>query len=216
MGLKVHGADISHWQSNVNLKRAVEEGLHWLYHKATQGGRYVDENYYDMKGRARANNLPFGGYHFMTVDVSPEEQARHFLRTIKPKPGDLRPMLDVEGRDFARMSVQERTVFVRRFVRVVRKTIRCNPIIYTNLDMGSTFGNCMVWVPRYNDDNRLPLVPKPWKKINIWQFSDGRDGDPKSYPGLGHVDLNTMQNKTQSKSLRIPKWTRVIPKRKVK
>lgn len=213
--LPVHGADISHHQKTVDLKKAKAAGLDWLTHKATQGVHFTDPRYAERRDLARKLGLPFSAYHFAQTNTTPERQAAHFLEVAGIKPGDKRPMLDLEddkrvGSFFSKMSVAARTEWVRRFVDVVKKELGVAPFIYTPFDLANHF-DCPLWVARYSNKNEPPKVPKPWSTYTIRQFSNGDYGVPNSFPGLGHVDLNCW-NGDPAKMLK----TFTIPKPKPK
>lgn len=192
--LPVHGADISHHQAKVDLEAAKSAGLDWVCLKSTQGKTFIDNTYVARRDKARKINLLTSAYHFAENSSTPEAQVTHFLNTAGIKAGDMRPMLDVEdyeqGRSFfSRMTLNERTDFVGRFVARIKSELGVLPFIYTQLDLSEHF-NCPLWVARYNPLNMPPKVPAPWKTYTIRQFSNGAVGVPSSFPGLGHVDLN--------------------------
>lgn len=189
--LPVHGADISHHQASVDLARAQKAGLDWVFHKCTQGKSFVDAKYASRRDASRKIHLPFGAYHFATTS-DPVQQANHFLKVAGIKPGDLRPMLDLEnspGSNFAAMSTAARTAWVKKFVDVIFKALGVKPFIYTPFDLNDHF-DCPLWVARYSNSNAAPHVPRPWNTYTVRQFSNGQFGVPNSFPGLGHVDLN--------------------------
>lgn len=199
----VHGADISHHQASVDLAKAKAAGLGFLFHKCTQGQGYVDPRYAVRRGIARELGLPFGAYHFAETG-DPVSQARRFLKVAALRPGDMRPMLDLEdttGSSFSRMSVKARTQWVGDFVAEVKHELGVLPFIYTPFDLSDHFG-CPLWVARYNNANKPPHVPKPWRTYTVWQFSNGVFGNPRSFTGLGHVDLNTWNGEPPTRMLR--------------
>ncbi|NSX83933.1 muramidase, partial [Wolbachia endosymbiont of Atemnus politus] len=44
--------DLSHWNGNVNLKLAKEDGVVGIIHISTQGVKYIDPEYADRKKAA--------------------------------------------------------------------------------------------------------------------------------------------------------------------
>lgn len=195
--MRVDGSDISHHQSSVNLKVAERAGLKFLYHKATEGTSMRDSQYGRRRGEASAAGLPFGAYHFASPDGGDAvAEAKAFLAYAKPKPGDLVPCLDFEqmgrlkGMDAAR-------TWAIAFSKEVKKQVGVLPVLYCPWNLGL---QNLRWVPRYNDSNTPPTIP--W---DIWQFSNGVLGVPDTYPGLGHVDLNTFAKGTSLRDILIPK-----------
>ena len=189
--LRVDLIDVSHWQPlHLPMKEFKAKGLKGLYNKATESTTFVDNSYTTRRAAAKKAGLPFGAYHFASAKTTPEAQAYHFLKNATPKPGDLLPVLDFEHEDFAAWSLAKRDNFVSRFIDVIVKELGVRPVLYTMYDLGTTH-NCMLWTARYSDSNTLPVPEKPWKAYDMWQFSNGQYGDPKSFCGH-NVDLNVL------------------------
>jgi GH25 family lysozyme M1 (1,4-beta-N-acetylmuramidase) len=156
-------------------------------HKATEGVSYKDPNYSRRRGEAKDAGIPFGAYHFARPQRgTAAAEARQFLDVAQPRPGDLRPALDLEVD--GDLTLAELRSWALVFIATVQKTTGVKPIVYTPYDLGDAVAGCRVWRPRYNKTNTPPVLP--W---DIWQFSNGDAGVPNSVPGIGHVDLNTMR-----------------------
>jgi len=189
-GQRVDGVDISHWQDGpLDFVAAAAAGLKFVVHKATDGVDFVDDRYDERRPDVAAAGLIWGGYHFARPGKSgPAKQAQFFLSHLRPEPGDLRPVLDLEktgGLTPARLAQ-----WAHDFVDEVKKRLGTEPIIYTPFPLGRS--RCQLWVARYSDANNAPRIPSPWTKYAIWQFSNGVFGVPNQVPGLGHCDLNTL------------------------
>ena len=114
------------------------------------------------------------------------------------------PMLDLESLEG--MSLAEVTQWTGRWVHTVTRELRrrglvAKPIIYTPFNLGNGFG-CLLWVARYSDDFRAPMIPKPWRRAAIWQHSNGRYGPVKHVPGFGPVDVNAVHPDVPLSALR--------------
>lgn len=190
---RVDGVDISHYQAGaLDLAAAKRAGVRWLFHKATEGTSYKDPGYGQRRAQAKAAGLPFGAYHFARPSGGAADgiaEAKFFLSYAKPVPGDMRPMLDLEVNGGLGQSAL--TAWVGAFVGEVHRVTGQAPFIYTHFNLDRHF-DCPLWVARYSNANAAPVVPKPWASWAVWQFSNGVYGAPTSVPGLGHVDLNTM------------------------
>jgi GH25 family lysozyme M1 (1,4-beta-N-acetylmuramidase) len=200
--LRVDGVDISHHQDGkLDMKAAMDAGVRWMYHKATEGGGYKDPNYEERRKQARAAGLPFGAYHFARPSGSSADattEAALFLRTARVGAGDLRPMLDLE--DDAHVDAAELRRWTKTFVDAVLAGCGAKPVIYTPFDLGDVVTQgCLIWRPRYNNSNTPPVLP--W---DIWQFSNGVLGKPDSIPGFGYVDLNVMKGGVKLRHLMMP------------
>lgn len=189
-GMKVHGADRSHYNDPADLQRARAAGLLWLYNKTTEGEVMIDQTYAATRKAAHNVGLPFGGYHFARPDSSfkdGRDEARFFYKALRPGAGDLAPALDFE------VSAKMPEAWAREFMGEIERLLKLGgldgkPIHYGPDDFGSDY-DYLRWVPRYNSDNR-----RPDHKWDIWQFSNGSLGVPNSFAGLGHCDLNTMRD----------------------
>jgi GH25 family lysozyme M1 (1,4-beta-N-acetylmuramidase) len=198
----IDGVDISHHQGGVlDFTAAKKAGVKFVVHKATEGTTFVDDHYTLRRGQVAKAGLVFGAYHFARPSASDgKTQARYFLNRAKPIPGDLKPVLDIEVRDTLTDAQLEK--WVAAFAAEVTAQLGVKPIIYTPFDFVERYG--ALWVARYSNANTPPVVPKPWARYAIWQFSNGRFGIPNSVPGLGRVDINTLNPAAKLDNLRIP------------
>jgi GH25 family lysozyme M1 (1,4-beta-N-acetylmuramidase) len=201
------GVDISHHQSGrVDLRAARAAGLRWMYVKATEGTSVEDKMHRRRVREARAAGLPVGAYHFARPEGRDAvAEARYFLAHIEPRAGDMVPMLDLE--DTGELSLGELTTWTGEWVRTVtlalrRKGLTGRPIIYTPFNLEKGFG-CLLWVARYSNDFRPPVIPRPWRRAAIWQHSNGSIGPVKNVPGLGRVDVNALHPDLPLSALRL-------------
>lgn len=199
MTLRVDGADISHHQAGkLDFNAAKRAGVKWLYHKATEGTTFQDELYRTRRRQAKDAQLPFGAYHFAHPNKGDaKEEARYFLKFADPRPGDLRPALDLEVTEG--MSLPELRSWARSFILEVQRLVHVKPIVYTPFDLGPATAGCLLWRPRYSSDNREPEL-----KWDIFQFSNGVLGVPNKVAGLGPVDLNHMRTGIRPSQLLVP------------
>lgn len=182
--------DLSHWNGGaIDFHAAQGDGVQGFYHKATEGGSYVDPKFAERERQALLTKARFGGYHFARRGFA-KSQAKHFLSVAQPKPGDLRPMLDLEDAKMGGWSIAKRTRWVGKWVAVVQEATGVEPVIYTRFPLADNF-NCPLWVARYSDAMAAPSVPSPWKAWSIWQFTNGQFGSPNTVAGIGRCDINT-------------------------
>jgi GH25 family lysozyme M1 (1,4-beta-N-acetylmuramidase) len=201
------GVDISHHQSGrLDLKAARAAGVRWLYVKATEGATFKDRLHRKRVRQARAAGLPVGAYHFARPEGRDAvAEARFFLANIDLRAGDMVPMLDLE--DIGDLTLPQLTEWTGAWVRTVNQELRRRkltgkPVIYTPFNLTKGFG-CLLWVARYSDDFRDPVIPRPWIRAAIWQHSNGRLGPVKSVPGLGRVDVNALHPDIPLSALRL-------------
>lgn len=201
------GVDISHHQSGrLDLKAAKAAGVRWVYVKATEGSTFKDRLHRKRVRQAHAAGLPVGAYHFARPEGRDAvAEARFFLANIELRAGDMVPMLDLE--DIGDLTLPQLTEWTGDWVRTVNQELRRRklagkPVIYTPFNLTKGFG-CLLWVARYSDDFRDPVIPRPWVRAAIWQHSNGRLGPVKSVPGLGRVDVNAMHPDLPLSALRL-------------
>lgn len=199
--MHVHGADVSHHQGNLDLAKAKKAGLEWLGHKASEGDNFTDLEYRVRRAAAKKAGLPFGGYHFARAERGDAAaEAKRFLSVATPKPGDVGPCLDLETTEgLSLAALDDWAVAWGKTIRAaLGKT--CPIGLYTpfHLPKAEEFFT-WVWRPRYNDSNTPPVLP-----YDVWQFSNGVAGVPDSFPGLGHVDLNTHRKGWTTARMLIP------------
>jgi len=201
------GVDTSHHQGGpIDVKAAQAAGLRWWYLKTTEGTTAPDRTYAKRMQQARRAGIPVGSYHFARPDLGDAAQeARYFLAHADIRAGDMLPMLDLESLEG--LSRAQVTRWTGNWVATVsaelaHKGLVAKPIIYTRFDLGSGFG-CLLWVARYSDPFRAPVIPRPWRRAAIWQHSDGRYGPVKSVPGFGPVDVNAVHPDIPLSALRV-------------
>ena len=201
------GVDTSHHQSgSIDLRAARNAGVRWWYVKATEGTTFVDSSYARRVAAARDAGMPVGAYHFARPDLGDAaDEARFFLAHTDIRAGDMLPMLDLESSEG--LSMAQLTAWTGTWVRTVTRALAGRaiigrPIIYTPFNLDNGF-DCLLWVARYSDDFRAPVIPRPWKRAVIWQHSDGRFGPVKNVPGFGAVDANALHPDVPLSALRL-------------
>lgn len=201
------GVDTSHHQSGaIDLRAARHAGVRWWYVKATEGTTFIDPSYRRRVTEARDAGIPIGAYHFARPDEGDAaDEARFFLAHTDIRSGDMLPMLDLESSEG--LSMAQLTTWTGAWVRTVTRDLASRgiigrPIIYTPFNLDDGFG-CLLWVARYSDDFRAPVIPRPWRRAVIWQHSDGRFGPVKNVPGFGPVDANALHPDVPLSALRL-------------
>lgn len=164
--MTVEGADFSHWNTLPNLGR-----FDFVFHKATQGGTYIDPTFYDRASRIRQSDTVFGAYHFFTTSLAPVLQVNHFVAVVNPQPGDVL-ILDFEDddtwrhytpRDLADRATQFMTELIRRCPNN-RTLLYCNRDAWTRIVQAFSvpLGDGL-WIASYTSQVFLD-----WK---FWQYT---------------------------------------------
>ncbi len=130
-----------------------------LYLKVSEGTGFVDATFIQRRTAAHAAGARVGGYHF-AGHGDPVAEADHFLSLVgTPKPGQLRPALDLEsGQGIA---------FAEAFVRRLRAKLGYWPVLYGSTSFigpmraqSKVLRKCPWWRAEFgrNDGEQHPLV----------------------------------------------------------
>lgn len=186
----VHGIDISHYQGSIDwdklvLNRETDFPLHFIFMKATEGGDHGDDTFEDNFAEAGRRGFIRGAYHFFSPKTDPLKQADFFIRTVKLRPGDLPPVLDVEVT--GKKSKKELQQRIKRWLDRVEAHYGVKPILYTSYKFknsyldDSTFNAYPYWIAHYYVDS-----VKYEGQWHFWQHTD-----IGTVSGINHdVDLN--------------------------
>ena len=134
-GYEIHGIDISHHQGRIDWDDLKDNGsinkcpIRFVMIKATEGATQTDENFRDNFYQARENGFTRGAYHFYSVHTPAEQQAWHFINTVKLENGDLPPVLDVEHKPKSQTDEQFKQS-VLEWLDIVERYYQVKPIIY--------------------------------------------------------------------------------------
>jgi len=187
-GTVTEGIDVSHWQGAINWPTVAASGIKFAFCKATEHTTFVDSRFATNWPAMKANGIVRGAYHFGRPSYDPVAQARHFYNTVRPSPGDLPLVLDIEATD----SLPAATVknWIQRFCSELRRKQGKPPLIYTGFyfwrdNAGNSPNNydAGLWMARWNVSNPFPL-PAAWTNWTFWQYTA-----TGSVPGIsGNVD----------------------------
>lgn len=174
------GMDISHFQNDINWEDIKEDGVNFVFIKASESTHYKDPNFKKNHAAAQSECIYRGAYHFYETGKDPEKQARNFIEAVgKLVPGDLPPVLDLEELGIKtqvdKETYQKNTLL---WLKIVEKELGVTPIIYSDPSFGDKyldhpdFNKYQLWVAEYTKTS--PKVPEVWKNKGwlIWQRTD--------------------------------------------
>jgi lysozyme len=169
----VRGVDVSRYQGTINWSAVKDDGVHFAFIKATEGGDLTDPTFARNWRNSKRAGVIRGAYHFYRPGTDAARQARHFLRTVKLSEGDLPPVLDVEVHGGIGSTRLQRGV--RTWLRIVEEETGKRPIVYTNPGFarrlaGGNFRRHALWIAHYR--SAAPRVPTGWGKWTFWQHSE--------------------------------------------
>lgn len=171
------GIDVSHYNGDINWGR-VAAGANapaFVYLKATEGGRMIDNLYSSYRAGARAQGLLCGAYHFFSPTVPVAEQVANFCNTVGSVQGELPPMLDVEQHGLSR---PDYVAAVAQWLQQVGDRLGCRPGIYTHphfweIELGpfTPFLAHPLWIAHYSA-SPYPALPAGAYNYAFWQYAD--------------------------------------------
>ncbi|HAD13908.1 MAG TPA: glycoside hydrolase [Saprospirales bacterium] len=178
-GYKVHGIDVSRWQSRVDWGRVknMKVGdikIHFVFIKATEGTWIKDPEFERNWRGAREAGIIRGAYHFFLPNASAKDQALQFSKAVKLRSGDLPPVLDVEEtRGMAKSLIQK---YTKECLDILERHYKVKPILYTNRDFyknyfadNEAFKGYRFWIAHYHVSDFDMPDEEPW---HFWQHSD--------------------------------------------
>ncbi len=188
---KISGIDVSHYQGNINWQEVAHNSdIRYVYIKATEGGKLVDDTYHRNLQGASEVGLHVGAYHFYRPDADFKGQFDNLASIVKLGDQDLIPIIDIERRGRGSLSrFQHR---LKQFLKLVEKHYGVRPILYTSRDfynkyLSGPFTDYKYMIARYHSD-----VPELRDNASfvMWQYS------ATSYvKGIkGHVDRSCMMD----------------------
>lgn len=193
---KVFGIDISQYQGKINWEEVnlINDRfvIDFIFIRATMGERKVDTNFdYNWAGASASNKLR-GAYHYFRPNENSIKQAENFIKTVKLRPGDLPPVLDIEEHP-RNQPMDSLKTGLKRWLDRVEKHYNVKPILYSGDKYYSDFlekefSNYPLWIANYNF-----WVEEPKKHWDFWQFSE-----KGTVAGIkGYVDLNLYQHRVE-------------------
>jgi lysozyme len=164
MASTMHGIDVSHWQTGLDL---ADTDAQFVIIKATEGTTYTDPECDAFYQRAKALGLPRGVYHFYRGGGAAE--AEFFLRNVDGYIGDALLALDFEDHT-------SDVAGARAFLQQVYATTGVRPVIYMPAsvlaanDWSSVVaGDFGLWLARWASQ---PGDVSPWTTLALWQHTD--------------------------------------------
>ncbi|KAI6024120.1 glycoside hydrolase family 25 protein [Pisolithus microcarpus] len=190
------GIDVSDYQPNIDWTTVVDNGISFVYIKATEGTSYISPTFSSQYTGATDAGLIRGGYHFAHPDESDgETQANYFLAHGGSWSADgitLPGALDIEynpdGAECYGLTASEMVTWIKDFSNTYEAATGRYPVIYTTTDWWSTctgnsasFANdSPLWIADWS--STLGALPAGWAYTPFWQYAD-------SGPNPGDADL---------------------------
>ena len=183
------GIDVSVWQGEIDFDRVKDSGIETVYIRAGEGTNIVDEYFERNYENARAADLEYGFYHYVTARSTGEAraQADFFANLIQTKPQDMRAAMDFEN--LSGLTADEAVAIARAYLERLETRLAHTPAVYSDAyDAASVWRSSLtdypLWVADY--DVEEPYTTGGWSSWSGFQYSDRGAVDGIS----GHVDLD--------------------------
>lgn len=201
----VIGVDVSSYQADIDMNMLKQQGIEFIYIKATEGSGMQDARFAENWENAKDAGLLSGAYHFFSYDSPGKTQAENFISTVGSNlKGRLIPVVDVEYYGDKEENPPKKEDVVRElrvFLEMIEEQYGARPMIYTRSDiydryLKGEFDGYKKWMsslytPIYwncNDD---------WY---IWQYLNR--GELKGYTGgERYIDLNVLNRNKKLEDL---------------
>lgn len=183
------GIDISVWQGTIDFDRVKSDGIEAVYIRAGEGSNYKDTYFERNYERARAENLLYGFYHYVTARTvrEAEEQADFFISLIRTKPYDMRAVMDFEN--LSGLTADDAVAIARAYLERLEDGTGHKPAVYSDAYDARTVWRSRLteyplWVADYGVSE--PSSIGGWENWAEFQYSDRG-----TVSGIrGHVDLD--------------------------
>ncbi|QAY65557.1 glycoside hydrolase family 25 protein [Paenibacillus protaetiae] len=194
------GIDVSRYQGQIDWTKVRNDGISFVFVKATEGETGRDPYFARNAEGAAAAGLLVGAYHFMraTTPDGAIREAQHFYQTVSASAKlQLPPVMDYEQNNGGLKDADINKV-AKAFLSETERLFGVRPILYSGNSFASHFdaslGAYPLWVARYS--TTAPVNVTAWSAWTFWQYSGGDSGGTR--PGGGRrvagistpVDLN--------------------------
>lgn len=187
--------DISSYQKVTDWAKVKQTaGLEGIYIKACEGVNAPDSGFKEKAAGCQANQIPFGFYHFATLNKQEIEadatgEANYFFNLTKEFKTGLPLVLDIERNDL-NLSPDKVHKYIHAFFNALKHAGAPDYVLYSyapflnaNLPAGHDLGTVKLWLAAYTPK---PIYPKGWNNIWLWQYSSNG-----FINGItGNIDLN--------------------------
>ncbi len=203
------GVDVSSYQADIDMDELKDQGIEFIYIKATEGSGMQDDRFIENWEKAKKAGLLSGAYHFFSYDSKGETQAENFINTVgKDLKGHLLPVVDVEyyGDKEEYPPLKEDVVReLKIFLDLLEKGYGVKPMIYTRSDiyeryLKEDFDEYRKWISSL-------YTPISWNYRDdwyIWQYLN--KGELKGYTGgEKYIDLNVLNKDKRLEELIVKK-----------
>lgn len=193
---QVRGADISHYQGDIDWAKVQTSGLSFVYMKAYEGTDHPDDKFAENWKGAQTAGLAKGAYQFYDFCQKAKPQAAAFVKTVPYEAESLPPVIDLEQSGSCK-KLPKKAKFLKDFavmVKMFKTAYHKTPILYMPYSIYNGYfkdgkDDYKFWIV---DQKTAPQLPDG-KQWTLWQY----DWYGK-VPGMsGDVDLDVFNGTPQ-------------------
>ena len=191
----VGGVDVSAYQGRSDMGRLAEQGVQFVYMKATEGSGFVDARFRENWEAAAEAGLPAGAYHFFSFESPGATQAANYIQTVGDLDGALVPAVDVEWYGPYWNERPKKADAVRELGALLdslEERYGVRPLLYAHREvyealLADDFADYPLWV----SNTAYPAWFDGWDDWTVWQYFDR--GELEGYEGGDHrIDLDVL------------------------
>lgn len=188
------GLDLSEANGLLDFGKVLAAGKRYCWHRATQGKTGKDGAFQKNWVAMKQAGILRGAYHLFNPNRNGVDQLANYQSTVVLEPGDLRPVLDVEGKKPEPEANKNLGLTIEAFT----KAYGVPPVIYSSkniYDMWNlTFGGeCPGWFTVYSVGAQAPRVPTP--PFHTWTLCQkGYGGNKGRFARLPGANGDTDDN----------------------
>ena len=187
---EVRGVDVSEYQGEVDWNRIKDQGISFVFIKATEGSKSKDDYFDKNFGKLKNMDMLLGIYHFFSFETEGEEQAQNYINTVGYIENDdsiFIPIIDVEYYSYYEKAKPYKEWIIEELQTMLddlENTYRIKPMIYTTMGfyddyINGNFSDYDIWI--------RDIVTKPNLENRDWRFWQ--------YTGKGRLDGYSGQEK---------------------
>lgn len=193
IGGNLKGVDVSSYQAEVDMKKLADQGIRFIYIKATEGSGHTDEKFQENWRKVSETGLTAGAYHFFSYESSGEEQANNYIETVGSLKDKLIPAIDVEMYGEFEKNPPDKSKVVRELkvlMAVLEDEYGAKPMLYAQKDIYDRYlKDDFAEYPRWVRNVYFPVYLEFGGDWVIWQYKDR--GEIEGYSGgEKYIDLN--------------------------
>ena len=205
VGGMIRGVDVSSYQQNVDFAKLYDQGIEFVFIKATEGSSHQDPSFAEKWQHVQESNLLSGAYHYFSYKSSGASQAQNFINAVGDLSGRLLPVVDLELTPEEVINPPDKTEVVlslKAFLAVIEEEYNIKPILYSRQDYYEKYlAEDFSEYPRWVTNVFFPVFIEAGDNWVIWQYND--QGILDGYSGEEHIDLNVLNRKSSLEDIKV-------------